>query len=159
MLDTGLISIGKSASPEYGYLPTTEPLAFGPTRNPWDLGRSSGGSSGGSAAAVAAGVVPMAHAKHSCVPGSSWQKLSPQTPPRTSLSQTPSGVQVPLAQSVSLKHSTQAASPLQKPALPCESVQSTPSAELMVPQTPSSQVGSTQTASGIPTHSSGVVQA
>ncbi len=62
MLDTGLISIGKSASPEYGYLPTTEPLAFGPTRNPWDLGRSSGGSSGGSAAAVAAGVVPMAHA-------------------------------------------------------------------------------------------------
>lgn len=62
MLDTGLISIGKSASPENGYLPTTEPLAFGPSRNPWDTGRSTGGSSGGSAAAVAAGVVPMAHA-------------------------------------------------------------------------------------------------
>jgi amidase len=61
-LDTGLICIGKSASPEAGYLPTTEPLAFGPTRNPWDTTRSTGGSSGGAAAAVAAGVVPMAHA-------------------------------------------------------------------------------------------------
>lgn len=60
--ELGLISIGKSAAPEAGYLPTTEPLAFGPTRNPWDTTRSSGGSSGGAAAAVAAGVVPMAHA-------------------------------------------------------------------------------------------------
>jgi amidase len=58
----GVVSIGKSATPENGYLPTTEPLAFGPTRNPWNTGHSSGGSSGGSAAAVAAGVVPMAHA-------------------------------------------------------------------------------------------------
>ena len=62
MLGTGLISIGKSAAPENGYLPTTEPLAFGPTRNPWDPTRSTAGSSGGSAAAVAAGVVPIAHA-------------------------------------------------------------------------------------------------
>ncbi len=62
MLGTGLISIGKSAAPENGYLPTTEPLAFGPTRNPWDTTRSTAGSSGGSAAAVAAGVVPIAHA-------------------------------------------------------------------------------------------------
>ncbi len=61
-LGTGLICIGKSATPESGYLPTTEPLAFGPTRNPWDTTRSTGGSSGGAAAAVAAGVVPMAHA-------------------------------------------------------------------------------------------------
>jgi amidase len=61
-LGTGLICIGKSASPEAGYLPTTEPLAFGPTRNPWDATRSTGGSSGGAAAAVGAGVVPMAHA-------------------------------------------------------------------------------------------------
>lgn len=58
----GFVSIGKSATPEHGFLPTTEPLAFGPTRNPWDPSRSSGGSSGGAAAAVAAGVVPMAHA-------------------------------------------------------------------------------------------------
>jgi amidase len=56
------VCIGKSAAPESGYLPTTEPLAFGPTRNPWDTTRSTGGSSGGAAAAVAAGVVPMAHA-------------------------------------------------------------------------------------------------
>jgi amidase len=58
----GLISIGKSATPEWGFLPTTEPLAFGPTRNPWNTAHSSGGSSGGAAAAVAAGVVPLAHA-------------------------------------------------------------------------------------------------
>jgi amidase len=58
----GLVVIGKSSSPEQGYLPTTEPIAFGPTRNPWNLGHSSGGSSGGAAAAVAAGVVPVAHA-------------------------------------------------------------------------------------------------
>jgi amidase len=58
----GAITIAKTASPEFGYLPTTEPLAFGPTRNPWNTAHSSGGSSGGAAAAVAAGVVPVAHA-------------------------------------------------------------------------------------------------
>jgi amidase len=58
----GLVSIGKSALGEFGFLPTVEPLAFGATRNPWNLGRSTGGSSGGAAAAVAAGVVPMADA-------------------------------------------------------------------------------------------------
>lgn len=59
---TGLICIAKSAAPEGGYLPTTEPLGFEPTRNPWDTSRSTAGSSGGAAAAVASGVVPMAHA-------------------------------------------------------------------------------------------------
>jgi len=58
----GVVVIGKSATPEFGFLPTTEPSAFGPTRNPWDPSRSSGGSSGGAAVAVAAGVVPFAHA-------------------------------------------------------------------------------------------------
>ena len=61
-LKAGLIPIGKSSSPEFGYLPTTEPLALGPTRNPFDPRTSSGGSSGGAAAATAAGVVAIAHA-------------------------------------------------------------------------------------------------
>lgn len=58
----GLIVVGKTNTPEFGILPTTEPTLFGPTRNPWSLGRTPGGSSGGSAAAVAAGLVAMAHA-------------------------------------------------------------------------------------------------
>lgn len=57
----GLIILGKTNTPEFGILPTTEPRLFGASRNPWDTGRSTGGSSGGSAAAVAAGLVPMAH--------------------------------------------------------------------------------------------------
>jgi amidase len=58
----GLVVFGKTNTPELGLEPVTEPVMFGPTRNPWDLSRTSGGSSGGAAAAVAAGVVPAAHA-------------------------------------------------------------------------------------------------
>ena len=57
----GLVPLGKSSTPEFGGQPTTQPIAFGPTRNPWDLERSTSGSSGGSAALAAAGVVPIAH--------------------------------------------------------------------------------------------------
>src|SRR5213594_4421565 len=58
----GFVFLGRTNVPELGPAPTTEPLAYGPTRNPWDTNRSPGGSSGGSAAAVASGMVPVAHA-------------------------------------------------------------------------------------------------
>ena len=58
----GLVSLGRTNSPELGSVPVTEPEAWGPTRNPWNLDRTPGGSSGGAAAAVAAGFVPIAHA-------------------------------------------------------------------------------------------------
>jgi amidase len=61
-LDAGLSIFGKTSSPEFGLMPTTEPRLHGPTRNPWNLAHSSGGSSGGAAAAVAARILPVAHA-------------------------------------------------------------------------------------------------
>jgi len=61
-LESGVTIFGKSASPEFGLMPTTETRLHGPTRNPWNLAHSSGGSSGGAAAAVAARIVPVAHA-------------------------------------------------------------------------------------------------
>lgn len=57
---TGVIPIGTSTMPEFGWTATTETMRY-VTRNPWHTGFSSGGSSGGSAASVAAGVVPIAH--------------------------------------------------------------------------------------------------
>lgn len=56
----GSVSLGKTATPEFGLQGYTEPKATGPVRNPWDLTRGVGGSSGGAAAAVAAGMIPVA---------------------------------------------------------------------------------------------------
>lgn len=58
----GLVFLATTNTPELGLLPFTEPELHGPTRNPYDLARTSGGSSGGSAALVAARALPMAHA-------------------------------------------------------------------------------------------------
>jgi amidase len=62
LLAGGLVPFGKSTTPEFGLTATTEALLHGPTRNPWDVTKSTGGSSGGAAAAVASRAVPIAHA-------------------------------------------------------------------------------------------------
>lgn len=58
----GLVIFGRTNTCELGLSLTCEPQLHGPTRNPWDLTRISGGSSGGAAAAVAARMLPLAHA-------------------------------------------------------------------------------------------------
>ena len=58
----GFVMLGKSNTPEFGLLGTTESMLLGPCNNPWNLAHSPGGSSGGAAAAVASGMVPLAHA-------------------------------------------------------------------------------------------------
>lgn len=58
----GFVIAGRTNTSEFGSLPTTQPMAWGATRNPWALTRTPGGSSGGAAAAVAAGMVPLANA-------------------------------------------------------------------------------------------------
>jgi len=57
--DAGIIILGKSNSPAYGYKGVTDNLIFGATKNPWNLEKTCGGSSGGSAAAVASGLGPL----------------------------------------------------------------------------------------------------
>ncbi|MFA4928197.1 MAG: amidase [Patulibacter sp.] len=59
--DAGFVLLGATNLPEWSITAVTNPRRFGPTRNPWDLSRTSGGSSGGSAAAVASGMLPIAH--------------------------------------------------------------------------------------------------
>jgi amidase len=59
--EAGFVIVGKTAAPELGIVPVTEPRRFGPTRNPWNTQHTPGGSSGGSGAAVAGGLVPIAH--------------------------------------------------------------------------------------------------
>lgn len=59
--DAGFVLLGATNLPEWSIMAVTNPRRFGPTRNPWDLDRTSGGSSGGSAAAVASGMLPVAH--------------------------------------------------------------------------------------------------
>jgi len=58
----GLVTIGRTNTSELGLVWTTEPVAYGPCRNPWNTDHGVGGSSGGAAAAVAAGILPLAHA-------------------------------------------------------------------------------------------------
>src|SRR5919112_2643777 len=60
--ELGFVFVGKTNTPELGILPTTEPEAYGPSRNPWNRAHSPGGSSGGSGAAVASGMVSIGHA-------------------------------------------------------------------------------------------------
>lgn len=56
----GAIVVGKTTTPEFASALHTDSPLWGPTRNPWNLDRTTGGSSGGSGAAVASGCVPLA---------------------------------------------------------------------------------------------------
>jgi Asp-tRNA(Asn)/Glu-tRNA(Gln) amidotransferase A subunit family amidase len=61
LIDAGAILIGKTTTPEFGFVAVTQSSLFGATYNPWDIRRTPGGSSGGAAAAAAAGIGPIHH--------------------------------------------------------------------------------------------------
>ncbi len=58
--EAGIVILGKTNTPEFGYAGITDNKIFGPTKNPWNLSRTPGGSSGGATAAVASGISPLA---------------------------------------------------------------------------------------------------
>ena len=62
VLEAGFVVLGKTNTPEFGLVATTESAALGVCRNPWNHDHSAGGSSGGAGAAVAAGMMPVAQA-------------------------------------------------------------------------------------------------
>ncbi len=57
---SGAVIVGKTNTPEFGLVAVTDNLVFGPSRNPWDISKTTGGSSGGAAASVVAGFGPLA---------------------------------------------------------------------------------------------------
>ncbi len=59
MEKAGAIFLGKTNSPVFGFRGTCDNYLYGPSRNPFDLSKNTGGSSGGSAGAVAAGLLPL----------------------------------------------------------------------------------------------------
>jgi aspartyl-tRNA(Asn)/glutamyl-tRNA(Gln) amidotransferase subunit A len=56
----GCVIVGKTNTPEFGWMGNTTNAVFGPSLNPFDISRGPGGSSGGASAALAAGMVPLA---------------------------------------------------------------------------------------------------
>lgn len=57
--NAGVVILGKTNLPAFGYKGVTDNLIFGATKNPWHLERTCGGSTGGGAAAVASGLGPL----------------------------------------------------------------------------------------------------
>lgn len=56
--NAGLVTLGRTTTPEFAISTTTEAKCVGPSRNPWNVDYNCGGSTGGAGAAVAAGMVP-----------------------------------------------------------------------------------------------------
>lgn len=58
--NAGMVMLGKTNLPEFGFKGVTDNLIFGVTKNPWDISRTPGGSSGGAAASIASGLGQLA---------------------------------------------------------------------------------------------------